>query len=458
MRGSEQQQQRGLRWEGKNGGDDGERSGSGRDGKARERGDGTGRRTGAERTADGRAVRGAEKSAVNAGRRSADGSGVQAESDSQDNTRALESALAHISTLSRHRIPHLARFLHSTSHSWMFDVFALAEFSDNNPLAALSLHVLLKRRLLQHFDIDVPKLVRFLEIIEHGYGDNPYHNHIHAADVLHSVDYIVASAQAAYAAHLSTQQHTVLPASANPHPGLTRSPSPSHSTHSTHSTHTHTSSTPLASPTPNLLPLAHNLLIATPSPARSPSPAPSCCSWLPLALPSTLRHTIGVASLSTTGAMRAQVAGALSGQTGPISGHTYETLETPIHHTDIPTSSLPLLPSSSSSSLSFAPSASALPTTATPPTPTPTPFTPSVLLALLLAAICHDFDHPGCTASYILRASDPRVPRPPRSDDDKSRDPFESPLERHHARKAGEVLERAGCNVSFNGRMGVPGR
>jgi len=39
--------------------------------------------------------------------------------------------------------------------------------------------------LVQHFDLDLEKLSRFLSVIENGYNDCPYHNSAHATSVVH---------------------------------------------------------------------------------------------------------------------------------------------------------------------------------------------------------------------------------------------------------------------------------
>jgi hypothetical protein len=46
--------------------------------------------------------------------------------------------------------------------------------------------------IVKHFQLDELKLVRYLMRIEDGYPTNPYHNRIHASDVLQSLHVLVA--------------------------------------------------------------------------------------------------------------------------------------------------------------------------------------------------------------------------------------------------------------------------
>ena len=58
--------------------------------------------------------------------------------------------------------------------------------------SSLSLSLL---QLINVFSLDETKLARFLLLIEDGYPDNPYHNRIHAADVLQSLHVILCRGQ-----------------------------------------------------------------------------------------------------------------------------------------------------------------------------------------------------------------------------------------------------------------------
>ena len=50
-------------------------------------------------------------------------------------------------------------------------------------------HMLDKKRLLKLFDFSHQKFVRWLEDVENGYLDNPYHNKLHAIDVASNIAY-----------------------------------------------------------------------------------------------------------------------------------------------------------------------------------------------------------------------------------------------------------------------------
>lgn len=76
--------------------------------------------------------------------------------------------------------------LREAAGSWQFDAFALAEASANQPLSTLGLHLFKQLGLVERFDLSESKLHHFLKDIELGYEEaNPYHNHLHAASVLH---------------------------------------------------------------------------------------------------------------------------------------------------------------------------------------------------------------------------------------------------------------------------------
>ncbi|KAL6759535.1 hypothetical protein V8C86DRAFT_3024861 [Haematococcus lacustris] len=74
----------------------------------------------------------------------------------------------------------------SQARLWGWDPFALNEATGGRPLSALCF-ALLKRHhtsVLHACKVDEGRLARFLIRIEDGYLDNPYHNRIHASDVL----------------------------------------------------------------------------------------------------------------------------------------------------------------------------------------------------------------------------------------------------------------------------------
>eukprot|EP01135_Chromosphaera_perkinsii_P012167 Nk52_evm5s2604 gene=Nk52_evmTU5s2604 len=80
--------------------------------------------------------------------------------------------------------------------NWDFDVFKLHEISGEKSLYLLGYHLLELEGLIDFFQIDRIKMRNFLLKIEAGYHNkNPYHNSIHAADVLHSMYYLVSKSK-----------------------------------------------------------------------------------------------------------------------------------------------------------------------------------------------------------------------------------------------------------------------
>ncbi|PNW81070.1 hypothetical protein CHLRE_07g342350v5 [Chlamydomonas reinhardtii] len=74
---------------------------------------------------------------------------------------------------------------------WQFDAFKLNEVSGGRPLSLLSYALMKHNGLVDKFQMDDHRLVKFLMRVEDGYPNNPYHNRIHAADVLQSLHVLV---------------------------------------------------------------------------------------------------------------------------------------------------------------------------------------------------------------------------------------------------------------------------
>ncbi|XP_024916120.1 calcium/calmodulin-dependent 3',5'-cyclic nucleotide phosphodiesterase 1B isoform X2 [Cynoglossus semilaevis] len=68
---------------------------------------------------------------------------------------------------------------------WSFDVFALNSASSDHALETLFFELLTKYELNSRFKIPISCLTEFMSALERGYRkyNNPYHNHVHAADV-----------------------------------------------------------------------------------------------------------------------------------------------------------------------------------------------------------------------------------------------------------------------------------
>jgi len=73
-------------------------------------------------------------------------------------------------------------------NSWNeFDAFRMAQVTNNQPLKHVAIAVLQQRGLLTCFSFPSAPLQKFLAEMEHSYLDNPYHNSLHAADVLQAM-------------------------------------------------------------------------------------------------------------------------------------------------------------------------------------------------------------------------------------------------------------------------------
>nr|XP_033790402.1 high affinity cAMP-specific 3',5'-cyclic phosphodiesterase 7A isoform X2 [Geotrypetes seraphini] len=68
--------------------------------------------------------------------------------------------------------------------NWNFDIFLFDRLTNGNSLVNLTFHLLNQHGLIEHFNLDMVKLRRFLVMVQEDYhSQNPYHNAVHAADV-----------------------------------------------------------------------------------------------------------------------------------------------------------------------------------------------------------------------------------------------------------------------------------
>ncbi|XP_018123535.1 high affinity cAMP-specific 3',5'-cyclic phosphodiesterase 7A isoform X3 [Xenopus laevis] len=68
--------------------------------------------------------------------------------------------------------------------NWSFDIFLFDRLTNGNSLVTLTFHLLSHHGLIDHFQLDMVKLRRFLVMVQEDYhSQNPYHNAVHAADV-----------------------------------------------------------------------------------------------------------------------------------------------------------------------------------------------------------------------------------------------------------------------------------
>jgi hypothetical protein len=89
--------------------------------------------------------------------------------------------------------PHLQKELLKI-RSWTdFDVFEVAKYSGNRPLSAVMFHLFTRLDLFQRFSIPMEPFAKFITACEDGYKHNPYHNKIHAADVVQNTFFFLQS-------------------------------------------------------------------------------------------------------------------------------------------------------------------------------------------------------------------------------------------------------------------------
>ncbi|XGW12676.1 hypothetical protein V3C99_013385 [Haemonchus contortus] len=78
-------------------------------------------------------------------------------------------------------------------NDWGPDVFKIDELSKNHALTTITYALFRERGLIKAFEIPSSVFVTYLLNLEHHYRSNPYHNHIHAADVAQSMHVLLTS-------------------------------------------------------------------------------------------------------------------------------------------------------------------------------------------------------------------------------------------------------------------------
>lgn len=66
--------------------------------------------------------------------------------------------------------------LQTSGENWKYDMWELDAASSHRPLSLLAFHLLTKSGLVHSFNLNETKLARFLQRVEDGYKNNPYHN------------------------------------------------------------------------------------------------------------------------------------------------------------------------------------------------------------------------------------------------------------------------------------------
>ena len=86
---------------------------------------------------------------------------------------------------------------------WNFDIFAFSDLTSGKntdhklkclgrPLLFISKYLFKKHNLIEKFGLDMGKLSNYLDRIDYGYQpENPYHNNIHAADVVLNCHWLI---------------------------------------------------------------------------------------------------------------------------------------------------------------------------------------------------------------------------------------------------------------------------
>eukprot|EP00357_Protocruzia_adherens_P011098 CAMPEP_0114997678 /NCGR_PEP_ID=MMETSP0216-20121206/15043_1 /TAXON_ID=223996 /ORGANISM="Protocruzia adherens, Strain Boccale" /LENGTH=805 /DNA_ID=CAMNT_0002362107 /DNA_START=123 /DNA_END=2540 /DNA_ORIENTATION=+ len=85
----------------------------------------------------------------------------------------------------------LKDLLRELGKNWNFDTWQLNSFSPGNALRMAGEFLFHDRNFNSEFQISKHKVSNFLVKLEQGYKENPYHNQVHAADVMASMYYIV---------------------------------------------------------------------------------------------------------------------------------------------------------------------------------------------------------------------------------------------------------------------------
>jgi len=71
--------------------------------------------------------------------------------------------------------------------SWNFDLFGFSIETSNRPLSTLFMYICSQINIeTEIVGINMSKLSSFIQEVEFKYGNNPYHNYLHGADVVHS--------------------------------------------------------------------------------------------------------------------------------------------------------------------------------------------------------------------------------------------------------------------------------
>eukprot|EP00057_Strongylocentrotus_purpuratus_P009454 XP_011663928.1 PREDICTED: uncharacterized protein LOC589178 isoform X1 [Strongylocentrotus purpuratus] len=73
---------------------------------------------------------------------------------------------------------------------WDFPIFEISELSENQVLSQVAYRLFTDAGIFETFRISLPEFMNYFRALECGYRHKPYHNRIHAADVLHGCYYM----------------------------------------------------------------------------------------------------------------------------------------------------------------------------------------------------------------------------------------------------------------------------
>ncbi|KAI1728568.1 3'5'-cyclic nucleotide phosphodiesterase domain-containing protein [Ditylenchus destructor] len=89
---------------------------------------------------------------------------------------------------------------------WGFPIFAFAERHNRTVLSRITYAIFKEANLFRIFKLSPTKFFNFFHSLESGYWDIPYHNRIHAADVLHGTFYLTCHPVRAFVGRPSTPE------------------------------------------------------------------------------------------------------------------------------------------------------------------------------------------------------------------------------------------------------------
>ncbi|KAJ9514368.1 hypothetical protein QJQ45_012283 [Haematococcus lacustris] len=111
---------------------------------------------------------------------------------SRGTTRVAPTAVCKdVITITKNPSDLLANLLAQVEDSTFFNAFELDAVTNQHPLSVLAFALFMRSKLVARFRINELRLARFLCTIEAGYRQNPYHNRMHAADVLRTLHVIM---------------------------------------------------------------------------------------------------------------------------------------------------------------------------------------------------------------------------------------------------------------------------